>query len=171
MSPLATSRRTMARLMILSNTTRSSTLPRRLPRKDWRRAVVSSWPLKAPYKESRTLRATQLRSPSLNGSVSRVRDPDGVNAVNDRGDGIGVLIIYAVNPDDRAWSCIPRDIDTLALAHLRANGVELILDDPAGVSAQKLNPKKKRALKEARKQPCALSSVMRASSTTCPIWK
>ena len=68
---------------------------------------------------------------SQRSKVGRVRVSDGVEAVGNCGDRIGILVEYAVNSGQHAGLCVPRDLDDpLAFLSLSPDWIKLVFKDP-----------------------------------------
>ena len=68
---------------------------------------------------------------SQRSKVGRVRASDGVEAVGNCGDRVGILVEHAVNSGQHARLCVPRDLnDPLVLLSLSPDWIKLVFKDP-----------------------------------------
>ena len=68
---------------------------------------------------------------SQRSKVSGVRVSDGVEAVGNCGDRVGILVEHTVNSGQHARLCVPRDLDDpLALASLSPDWIKLVFKGP-----------------------------------------
>ena len=64
-------------------------------------------------------------------NVGRVRDPDGVEAVGNCSDRVGILVEHAVSSGQHARLCVPRDLDyPLAFLSHSPDWIKLVFKDP-----------------------------------------
>ena len=115
MSSPVMSLRMIARLRILSSSATLSTVapPSRTPfSHSWifrRRAGVSPWSLRAPLIHNPLCHAVDV-DVSQRSKVGKVRVSDGVEALGNCGDRIGILVEHTVNSGQHAGLCVPRDL-------------------------------------------------------------
>ena len=68
---------------------------------------------------------------SQRSKVGGVRVSDGVEAVGNCGDRVGILVEHTVNSGQHARLCVPRDLDDpLALLSLSPDWIKLVFKDP-----------------------------------------
>ena len=91
---------------------------------------------------------------SQRSKVGRVRASDGVEAVGNCGDRVGMLVDHAVNSGQHTRLCVPRDLDDpLALLSLSPDWIKLVFKDPIIiVLTEKLESQNKIALWESCKK-------------------
>ena len=91
---------------------------------------------------------------SQRSKVGRVRVSDGVEALGNCGDRVGILVEYAVNSGQHASLCVPRDLeDPLALLSLSLDWIKLVFKDPIIIFlTEKLESQNKIALWESCKK-------------------
>ena len=106
---------------------------------------------------------------SQRGKVGGVRVSDGVEAVDNCGDRVGILVEHTVNSGQHPRLCVPRDLDDpLALLSLSPDWIKLVFNDPIIiVLTEKLESQNKIALWESCKK---LGSPDERSGPTCRLW-
>ena len=98
--------------------------------------------------------------------------PDGVEAIDNCGNGVGVLIEHTVDSSQYPRACVPSDLDHSALLSLSPDWIKLVFKDPIIFSflLEKLDSQEKLHAPPGRvaRSWVALTSAIRASSASLP---